>query len=136
MEIRLMQPEEFAEVSAIANSSKYTKDLPYVTVKWQGERNIRVMLDGCEIVAYAYYVVTKYRDYVNLYWLGTKYSGKGYGKRFIKHITAEAKQAEKQYLIFKVNKANEAKLFYDNLGFSPSGENLKEYLYKIDLCVE
>ena len=135
MIIRTMLPSEFETVCEIANTSKFTKDLPYVARKWHGENNIRVLIDNDEIVAYAYYVVTKYRDYVNLYWLGTKpgNTGKGYGKIFLSHIKSEALNSGKEYLHFKVGKKNEAKGFYEKLNFHPSSETEKEYIYIINI---
>lgn len=130
-----MLPEEFDVVSAIAIASKWTKDLPYITRQWAGYNNISVAVVDGSIAAYAYFVVTKYRNYVNLYWIGTHkdFMGKGLSRSMIEHIMQQGKAANKQFLKFKMNKKNEAKAFYEKLGFFPSGETEKEYLYQITL---
>lgn len=135
IEIRKMELEEFDVVSAIANSSKWTKDLPYIVRQWSGYGNISVAVVEGAIAAYAYFVVTKYRDYVNLYWIGTHnmFMGRGISRMMIEHIIQQGRAAGKKYLKFKMNKKNEAKTFYEKLGFLPVGETEKEYLYQIIL---
>ncbi|MGV8877667.1 MAG: GNAT family N-acetyltransferase [Sphingobacteriaceae bacterium] len=53
--------------------------------------------------------------------------GKGYGKMLVEEVAEITKKAGKKFLILNVNRQNNAKLFYERLGF--------EVQYEIDIPI-
>jgi len=126
---------EAGEIEIIRKVDKNTQEMIYLATKWQVMKNDRVMKDEGKIVATAFFNITKYRDYVNLFWIIVlpEYRGMGYGRKLIDEIMKMARNAGKKFMIFKCKVTGEEKKFYDKLGFLPDRQEGKEFIYKITL---
>ena len=126
--VRKALPKEHKEILQVAKQSKYTKDFSN-QVMFSSEAAYQkgwIQVIEQEGVIRGFYCI---REKVRapetvLYFIGVDQEAKGHGlgKRLIEHIMANTRHRR---LALNVNKQNEeARAFYERLGFTVAGESL------------
>ncbi|GAA0542589.1 GNAT family N-acetyltransferase [Chitinophaga japonensis] len=107
----------------------YMLDLMYSTASLTRQMETQqhrflLLYEGENAIGYASYSTTDAADIYKLHkiYVDTGYQGKGVGRFFLNTVADRVKAAQARILELDVNRYNKARLFYEKLGFTITGE--------------
>jgi len=131
--IREANKKDYPELCAMAKQDKFVRDFPAISYRWGWEGKVFLAEEKGEIAGFYYANICKRIDRATLYeiYVAPRHRNKGVGKKLFEHYLVRTINAGKNNLRWLVNKKNlGASQFYGKMGFQPSKEKQKEYLYE------